>query len=271
MRATTVLAAALLAAASALPADAAAQDLSTAVAGAPDGTVRFSFATRPGVEICDRGIRMGESHHVRWGGGGHDGWPMSCRPGPVDVEVRVRDGRVRSVETLHRGDRRDADARDLGPVPPRQAVDFLARVARGGSAGSGAAEDAVFPMVLADVPEVWEDLLGLARDRDVPRSARKNALFWLGQEAAEAATRGLARVAGDEEEEQEVREAAVFALSQRPDEEGVPVLMELARTASQAETRRTALFWLAQSDAPEVVDFFAEILRGGGDDGRDPL
>jgi hypothetical protein len=227
-----------------------------------NGALRFSFATRPDVLICDGGIRMGKGHQVRWNGQDGRGWDTNCRPGPAEVEARVRDGRIRDLEVLRRAGDGTPDARNLGTVAPDQAVAWLLSVIRDGTAS--ASKDAVFPMILADVDRVWEPLLAVARDDAVGSSARKNALFWLGQEAAEVATEGLAEVARDEQEEQDVREAAVFALSQRPDEEGVPVLMELARTARQGETRRTALFWLAQSDAPGVVDFFAEILQGRG-------
>jgi len=247
----------------ALPAGGAGQGLAERVSAVEDGTVRFTFATRPEVEICDQGIRMGEHQRVMWRSHGRDRWDTNCRTGSAEVEVRVRSGEVRDVEVLRGADRRRADARELGRVPPAEAVDFFVSVARNGR-GDGA-EDAVFPVILADVERAWEHLLELARDRDVRSEARKNALFWLGQEAAEAATRGLVAVAEDEEEEQEVREAAVFALSQRPHAESVPVLMELARTADQAETRRTALFWLAQTGTPEVVEFFAEILTGASE------
>ncbi len=54
----------------------------------------------------------------------------------------------------------------------------------------------------------------------------------------------------------------MFALSQRPTDEGVPILMDVARTATQAETRRSAMFWLAESEDPRVVAFFEEVLLG---------
>jgi hypothetical protein len=38
--------------------------------------------------------------------------------------------------------------------------------------------------------------------------------------------------------------------------------MVLARTAREAETRRAAMFWLAQSDDERVVAFFEEVLLG---------
>ena len=43
---------------------------------------------------------------------------------------------------------------------------------------------------------------------------------------------------------------------------GVEPLMELARTAREAETRRAAMFWLAQSEDPRVLSIFEEIQLG---------
>lgn len=42
-----------------------------------------------------------------------------------------------------------------------------------------------------------------------------------------------------------IRKAAVFALSQRPRAESVPILMELVKTSDFGDVRRSALFWLA--------------------------
>jgi HEAT repeat protein len=53
----------------------------------------------------------------------------------------------------------------------------------------------------------------------------------------------------------------VFALSQRPDEEGVPALIRIARTHRHPELRRQALFWLGQSGDPRALTLFEEILR----------
>ena len=242
------------------PRPAAAQELAGRIEGGGDGTVRFAIPTRPGVEICDQGIRMGEQH-MWWNSHGDWDYASNCHDGPVEVEATVRDGFVRRLEVVRRMRDRTEGARDLGIVDADQAVAFLGTVARG-AASDRAARDAVFPMALADVDEVWRQLMELARDRAVPSEARKNALFWLGQEAATAATEGLSDVAMDEDEEQEVRDAAVFALSQRPKDEGLPVLMELARTAREGRTRRTAMFWLAQSDDPRVLPFFERILLG---------
>src|SRR3712207_7688456 len=44
-----------------------------------------------------------------------------------------------------------------------------------------------------------------------------------------------------------VQEQAVFALSQRPREEGIPALMQIARSHRDPEIRKRALFWLGQT------------------------
>jgi HEAT repeat protein len=53
----------------------------------------------------------------------------------------------------------------------------------------------------------------------------------------------------------------VFALSQRPQEEGVPVLIRIARTNPHGEIRKSAIFWLGQSEDPRALALFEELLR----------
>jgi hypothetical protein len=231
------------------------------VAAAEDGVVRFGYETREGVEICDQGIRVGE-RRLWWRSRHGERGASSCREGLAQVELTVRDGRVRDVELVGDPSEADAGALDLGTVPAAEAARFLLSLAHDGGASRDAAEDAVFPAVIADVPEVWRDLLAIARDRAVHGDVRESALFWLGQEAADAATAGLSGVALDQDEDQDVREAAIFALSQRPVDEAVPALIEVALTGDELGTRRTAMFWLAQSEDPRVVDFFEQVLLG---------
>jgi HEAT repeats len=246
------------------PATATGQELARRVSQVDDGTVRFNYPTRPEVEICDQGIRMGDDR-IRWHSGDWDDGMGNCREGPAEVEVSLRGGAVRDVEVIRRQRNRTDGAIDLGAVTAQEAVDFFLETARNGGRSGRGEEDALFPAVLADVDEIWRDLMVMAKDRGVDGDIRSSALFWVGQEAASVVTEGLADVALDEEEDQDVREAAVFALSQRPSEEGVPILMEVARTAREKETRQSAMFWLAQSEDERVYAFFEEILlrRGG--------
>jgi len=120
----------------------------------------------------------------------------------------------------------------------------------------------VLAVALADSVTTWPDLLGLARDSNVARDTRRAALFWVGQAAEQAATSGLAELADRSDVDREVQDAAVFALSQRPADEGVPALIHLARTHRDPAVRRRAMFWLGQSGDPRALMFFEELLAG---------
>jgi hypothetical protein len=243
----------------ATPADGDAQELARRVTTVGTGSATFSYAARPDVEICERGVRIG-GRRLQWRGRFREE-ARRCVTGTTAVELRVADGVVRDVDVLELDEVVEPGALDLGAVSARDAADYFLSLARAGTP-QGAAEDAVFAAMLADVEDVWHDLFAIARDPSIRQDVRASSLFWLGQEAGDAVTTGIAAIAADEREEQEVREAAIFALSQRPGEVGVAPLMGLARTAREAETRRAAMFWLAQSDDPRVLAFFEEILLG---------
>ena len=230
------------------------------VANTNDGTIRIAYDLKPGVEVCDRGIRSGGERQMWRSNGRYD--PGVCVTDVVEVDVEIRDGLVRGVEVVRPSESPPADLRgQVERLTAAEAVDFLLGLARTG-ASPGAAEDAVFPATVGDTEGTWRQLIELARDGSVHRSVRKNALFWVGQEAAEAATAELSDVALADDEEQEVREAAIFALSQRPENQAIGSLIEIARTAEQAESRKSAMFWLAQSEDERVVSFFEDILLG---------
>ena len=241
-----------------VPSTATAQGLAARVAEMDEGTLRVEFPVRKGVQICSQGIRLDEER-IQWRGEDRSDRER-CTVGPARVDLRVSRGRVVDVDLLTLDERGRSDAVTLGAVGAGEAVEFFSTVARAGD--NRGAREALLPMMLADVPEVWRRLMALAQDREVAREVRKGALFWLGQEAASAATAGLESVVRHADEEQDVRDAAIFALSRRPADEGLPILMDLARTAPEAQTRRAAFFWLAQSEDPRVVPFFKAVLTG---------
>ena len=246
--------------------------LADRVAAAPDGDVRFSFATRAGVCGNGRNVISLECddgtcgrHRISSGNYDDDEAGCPCEPGPARVALRKIGGRITRVRTYVGSAWRPAvDTRvtDLGAVPAAVAARYLLDLAAGaaGDAGHDAGHDAVFPAVLADSVTVWPDLLRFARTSALPRETRRSAVFWLGQAAGEAATRGLLELVDDSSVELEVKESAVFALSQLRHEEGVPALIRIARTHASPSVRKKALFWLGQSDDPRAIALFEEIL-----------
>jgi len=57
-----------------------------------------------------------------------------------------------------------------------------------------------------------------------------------------------------------VKKKAVFALSQLPKDEGVPLLIEVAKTNKNPAVRKQAMFWLGQSHDSRAVEFFEQVL-----------
>ncbi len=245
------------AAALGIPGGVAGQDLARRIRDATGERIAFSFAVRDDVQVCDHGIRSRDGNS-RWSWSGDR--DNVCDDGPLRVELRREGGRITDLD-LERAGAGPASGTDLGEVDPREAADFLLGLARS-DAATRAARDGLMASTLAKDVDVAPDLLALARDRDLDADVRKNALFWVAQVASSRIGPELAGIAAAEAEDQEVRDAAVFALSQRDSDESVPALMDLARSAPHAKTRKSALFWLAQSDDPRVPDFFAELILG---------
>jgi hypothetical protein len=188
-----------------------------------------------------------------------DGGPCPCEPGPVRLALQVTSGRVTRLRSYVGGRWKVADGvTDLGIVSAADAARFLVDLAR---AGDGrAAEDAIFPVTLADSVTVWPDLVSLAREASVRSRVRNQAVFWLSQAAGEAAVKDLTDMVGDDTLDRDVREHAVFALSQQSHDVGVPALIQIARSNRDPGVRRKAMFWLGQTNDPRALALFEEIL-----------
>lgn len=245
---------------------AAAQSLAERVAASPaDAAVSFRFAPRP--ELCGDGEsfigrrdRSSVMHSTgRWRG---DDWRAQCLDGPARVVIE-RDGRSATRVRAFVGGtgRARAGEIELGEVAAHEAAAFLlGDVAH--AERTRAARDALFAATLAADVEVWPDLLRIARDETLHVDVRKTSTFWLGQAAGDRIANELGTLARDDDQDLAVRRQALFALSQRPAGEGVPLLIEIARSDRHPELRRQALFWLGQSQDPRALRLFEEILLG---------
>lgn len=242
-----------------VPARGQAQSIAQRVSAAPDGTVRFSFAAKPGICGHDNSISHGNSSRYNWSpeASADVEYDVECDSDPVRVVLQVRGGSVHSLRTYVGGRWRPANAiTDLGTVSTRAASDYLLSLA---SERDGAvAREAIMPATFADSVTVWPALAKIARDLDRPSSTRKQALFWLAMAAGDRVDRdGESR----DDPATEVKKQAVFALSQHRSNESVGTLIEVARKNRDPDVRRSALFWLGQSNDPRAVSVFEEILN----------
>lgn len=240
-----------------------AQSIADRVTRARDGSVRMSFGTRP--EVCGRGGSISRGHNWRqtWGDNERTRdveWDVGCDYGPGRVVLEKRDGEIVALRFVVGGRWRPAgsDVTDIGTVPAKEAADYLLSLASNlpGKAG----RDAIFPATIADSAVVWPALIRLAKDENRPRETRKQAVFWLGQAAGDAATAGLDSLTNDATVDREVQKQVVFALSQRPKDEGIPILIRVAKSHRDPEVRRDAMFWLGQSNDPRALEEIEKIL-----------
>ncbi len=258
---TAIVLAALAGAAVVAPA----QSIASRVARVSSGTVRMTFAAKPG--ICGSGNSISHSNgrgRTTWGDNWSSSreveWENDCSAGPARVVLDRRDGELTDLRFYVGGRWRAAasDVVDLGTVPASEAAEYLVSIAQSERGSIG--EKAIFPATIADSANIWPALIKIARNPNLPRGARNQSVFWLGQAAGDAATANLKDIVLDNGVDREVREQAVFALSQRPREEGIPALISVARTNKDPEIRKKALFWLGQSHDPRALDLFEELL-----------
>jgi hypothetical protein len=238
-----------------------AQSLASTMSNLHDGTVQLRFASRPGVCGDGRGSIGTNGNTIMRRYSSDEGYGTDwCVPGPVRVLLDVRGGEVNRARVYVGGNDSSAAVHDLGLVGASEAADYFLSLAR--DAGSSVGDDAILAAVLADSVTPWPRLIDIARSAGTQRGTRSTALFWLSRAAAASVNHRELFAGRDEEESDrdEVRNAAIFALSQQPRDEGVPALIRVARGNSSPAARDKALFWLGQSGDPRALDLFAEIL-----------
>jgi hypothetical protein len=102
-------------------------------------------------------------------------------------------------------------------------------------------------------------LLDLAANAGEDMALRKNAIFWAAQSGGDLPELfALYDRAGD----RELKEQLIFAYSQRDEAGAVDKLIQIARSDSDRELRKKALFWLTQSGSrdPRVAKLLEEII-----------
>ena len=237
---------------------ASAQDAVARLNALREGTLTFQYPAQ--ADVCGDGERF-----IGWRGsyygnvtvGRGDDWRRRCVHGPMRVTFRKSEGEVTSLRVTAgpvEGDTVGATV-NLGALSATQAVRVLMHVAR--TAPGKAAANTIMAARLADTVGVWREILVVARDQERPKSARREAALWLGWLAGDHVfgERGIG------EREKSEKQSAVFALSQLPNNSGVPDLLTVARTHRDPAVVRDALFWLGQSGDPRALDLFEEMLK----------
>jgi hypothetical protein len=244
-------------------ATAGAQDIAGRVREVRNGTVRLTFASKPGVcgdgesfistrgwsdDKDDRTVfrESRNSYSISTGSNDSNDW-RNCEEGPVRVALEVDDGQVVDIKTYV--GKNWSNSENALRVSARSAVDYLFTIAERGT--NRAAKRAFTPIIVADSVDPGPQFLRIAKNESVSRETRKSAIFWAGQTRTTAVTREIASLIDDRDHE--VAKSALFAMSQVKNAEGTRVLLSTARnTALPLEVRKSAVFWVGQLASDEA-------------------
>jgi hypothetical protein len=252
-----------------------AQRLADRVAAVREGTVTFTYGSRP--EVCGDGrsiiVRQlgtegvtiyspeGMSSLDSWNGPG-----TTCAHGPVRVRLSQRNGQVVALRPSVGWTGGAGGSRDLGAIDGQQAADFLLNVAR--AASEEVCYNAMFAAAIADSARVSSTLLVIARDRSLRPANREQALKWVARtaprEGNDAAGAGVRAIAADETDHPDVRERAIRVLAHPGDD---AFLRDLYGRLSLHALKERVIRVVAESQTPANVEWLERIAR----DDREPL
>ncbi|MBL8297118.1 MAG: HEAT repeat domain-containing protein [Rhodanobacteraceae bacterium] len=157
---------------------------------------------------------------------------------------------VRSSEALRR----------IEDVDPAASVGWLAAQLRSSSAAKDHDDDeAIAALAFHAVPAAMNALQDLAA-AGRPQEQRKTVLFWMGQARGVAGVEVVGRYA-QEDTDPDIRQHAVFVMSQAAAHNTYPRILAIARTDHSAEVRGQSLFWLAQMKDKRARADITEALR----------
>lgn len=220
---------------------------------AVEGAPAWCCFSRRGDAATARTCKLDQS----FGYGNCDGAVLD---GFVQVYAKMESGEPVEVRVLAPGCPVEAEAgvTDLGEIDTGASFAWLGALVR---LGSGLGEDALAAVAMhrGDRPRRFlvDKALGGAED-----DIRAAALFWLATTGADEGEEVIMRaIAGDPD--RDVREQAVFALSQLPGERAVDALSAVLRDRGLGhDVRKQALFWLAQSESDRALAIVERLLAG---------
>lgn len=116
----------------------------------------------------------------------------------------------------------------------------------------------LFSMSQIEGRESQRWLLQVAGDVNESIELRKKALFWVGQSDIPATELFTLY---EKMPSREMKGQLIFVYSQRDEKAAGDKLFEIARTETDRELKKKAIFWLGQSDDPRVPGFLERLLE----------
>jgi hypothetical protein len=244
------------------PATLGAQSLARRIDVIRDGTVRLTYASRPG--LCGDGretVRSGDNIVVlpSMFGRGHSDMEV-CFTGPVRVAIGRSSGESVSFR-VHVGGRWSGgdDVTDLGTVSAPEAARYLLDEAT--RANGHNSVYALAGAVFADSIELTPDLARLARSADAKRELRERAVFWIGTYDDPTAQRTLRQFVADESLDEDVRGAAIIALGRDDISDDDVAWLRQQYPRLSPKLRDNVFLAVSRSDSPRASRWLSSVVE----------
>jgi HEAT repeat protein len=124
-------------------------------------------------------------------------------------------------------------------------------------------EKLTFDLTLVHQPAAAQTLVRMAHQDPAPQ-VRRQAQFWMAHIASEIGSKNVAADLGnsaDNDPNESIRKSAVFSLTQLPNGEGTPKLIQLAQSSKDPAVRKQAVFWLGQSNDLRALDYLTKLIQ----------
>jgi len=197
--------------------------------------------------------------------------PQPPQPGqPVQPAIAAMPPRARSSDDRCDDDDDDIRIAALNAVlqmDADRAVPLLKTVLARRDEGSACLRrKAVFLVSQKRSDETSRILLDAVR-RDPDKEVREQAVFWLSQVPGDETVAALDSILQDPKTDPEIQEKAIFALSQHQSPRAAQILRAYAeRRDRPSELREKAIFWLGQRRSDENAQFLKDLYRKLDDD-----
>lgn len=146
----------------------------------------------------------------------------------------------------------------LGAREGDSSIDELMKIFQG-EPGTEVREQIIHALSEMKSKRAEEKLFEIARSAD-REELRQSAIHRLGELVSERSFQMLGETVNSSGEKTEVQLQAVRAISERPVEQSVPMLIKVVRTHPNLEVRKEAIRKLGETGDPRAVEFFREIL-----------
>ncbi|HZE94828.1 MAG TPA: HEAT repeat domain-containing protein [Gemmatimonadales bacterium] len=181
-------------------------------------------------------------------------------PGPAIIPRPGRTYHLRNESCDDEDDIRIAAVNALLQMDADRAVPILKSIlARRDTGSTCLRRKAVFLVSQKRSSETSAILLNAVRS-DPDQEVREQAVFWLSQVPGEETVVALDSILRDPRTDPEIQDKAIFALSQHNSSRSASILRAYAeRRDAPEEMREKAIFWLGQRNSPENAQFLKDL------------